>query len=143
MLSACRHSSGPGNGASHVDFMTSIKTVLSKYADFSGRARRSEFWYWALATEIINIILRPISSPLQLLFALAILVPNLAVACRRLHDTGRSGKWLFLIFAIVVGWIVLLVWYIQDTEAGDNQYGPNPKGAPGMPPVGYGMPPVA
>jgi uncharacterized membrane protein YhaH (DUF805 family) len=128
-----------------VDFMTSVKTVLSKYADFSGRARRSEFWYWFLAVELISVVLRQVSSPVALLFSLAVFIPNLAVACRRLHDTGRSGLWLLLIFAIIVGWIVLLVWYVQDSKEGDNQYGPNPKGVGGFgaPPVGYGVPPYS
>ena len=114
--------------------------VIKKYAEFSGRARRKEFWMFVLIGWVISVALSIIdraigtsnssgSGLLGSLFSLAILLPSLAVAARRLHDTGRSGKWLFLIFAIVVGWIVLLVWYIQEGNAGDNQYGPDPKAA--------------
>jgi uncharacterized membrane protein YhaH (DUF805 family) len=121
--------------------------VIKKYAEFTGRARRKEFWMFVLFSWIISILLSIIdraigtdnstgSGLLGSLYSLAILIPSLAVAARRLHDTGRSAKWLFLIFAVVIGWIFLLVWYIQEGNAGDNQYGPDPKaaerfGAPG------------
>ncbi|GAA0955032.1 DUF805 domain-containing protein [Kribbella koreensis] len=114
--------------------------VIKKYAEFSGRARRQEFWMFVLFSWIISIVLNVIdrilgttngtgSGLLASIFSLAILIPSLAVAARRLHDTGRSGYWLFLIFAIVIGWIILLVFYIQEGNAGDNQYGPDPKAA--------------
>jgi uncharacterized membrane protein YhaH (DUF805 family) len=127
-----------------VDIMTSVKTVLSKYADFNGRARRSEFWWWVLATEILNIVFRLSVPALGLLLALAIIVPNIAVGCRRLHDTGKSGWWQLIAFTII-GIIPLIVFFAQDSTPGDNKYGPNPKGVGGlgMPPVGYGIPPVA
>jgi uncharacterized membrane protein YhaH (DUF805 family) len=123
-----------------VDFMTSVKTVLSKYADFNGRARRSEFWWWVLAVEILNIILRVGVPILGLLLALAVIVPNLAVGSRRLHDTGKSG-WLQLIALTVIGIIPLIVFYCQDSEAAPNKYGPNPKAVGGDDPLGYGPPP--
>jgi uncharacterized membrane protein YhaH (DUF805 family) len=127
-----------------VDIMTSVKTVLSKYADFNGRARRSEFWWWVLATEILNIVFRLSVPALGLLLALAIIVPNIAVGCRRLHDTGKPGWWQLIAFTII-GIIPLIVFFAQDSTPGDNKYGPNPKGVGGlgMPPVGYGIPPVA
>jgi uncharacterized membrane protein YhaH (DUF805 family) len=127
-----------------MDIMTSVKTVLSKYADFNGRARRSEFWWWVLATEILNIVFRLSVPALGLLLALAIIVPNIAVGCRRLHDTGKSGWWQLIAFTII-GIIPLIVFFAQDSTPGDNKYGPNPKGVGGlgMPPVGYGIPPVA
>jgi uncharacterized membrane protein YhaH (DUF805 family) len=127
-----------------VDIMTSVKTVLSKYADFNGRARRSEFWWWVLATEILNIVFRLSVPALGLLLALAIIVPNIAVGCRRLHDTGKSGWWQLIAFTII-GIIPLIVFFAQDSTPGDNKYGPNPKGVGGlgMPPVGFGIPPVA
>jgi uncharacterized membrane protein YhaH (DUF805 family) len=69
---------------------------------------------------------------------LALLLPSLAVAARRLHDTGRSGWWLLLIFAILIGWIILIVWYCQDSNSGENKYGPSPKAeGPSSPEPGY------
>lgn len=116
------------------------KAVLSKYADFSGRARRSEYWYFVLGNMIIGMIvgivsgvLGAVSESLGLvgsllvgIFQLAILVPSLAVAVRRLHDTGRSGWWLLLYFT-VIGILVILVFLCLDSEAGTNKWGPNPK----------------
>jgi uncharacterized membrane protein YhaH (DUF805 family) len=125
-----------------VDLMTAVKTVLAKYADFSGRARRSEYWYFFLAVflgYIVAIILISIAKPfffLAVIYYLGIIVPGLAVGVRRMHDTGKSG-WFLLIP------IYSLVLAVTDSDAADNQYGPNPKGAAGLPPVGYGMPPVA
>lgn len=127
-----------------MDFMTSIKTVLSKYADFNGRARRSEFWWWVLAAEIVNIVLNYVLGVqvLAVLFGLAILVPNLAVGARRLHDTGKSG-WLQLIALTIIGVIPLIVFWALDSSPGDNKYGPNPKevGGPAVPSDGFGTPP--
>ena len=126
-----------------MDFMTSIQTVLGKYADFDGRARRSEFWWWFLAVVVVDVVLNVLRIPvLGILFGLAIIVPNLAVGCRRLHDTGKSG-WLQLVGLIpIVGWILLIVWFAAEGTPGPNQYGPNPKeGEMGAPPMGYGAPP--
>jgi uncharacterized membrane protein YhaH (DUF805 family) len=114
--------------------------VLKKYIQFSGRARRKEFWMFTLFSAIISIVLSAIDNAAGLtngtgngvlgsIYSLAVLLPSLAVAARRLHDTNRSALWLLLIFAIVIGWIVLLVFYIQEGNAGDNQYGPDPKAA--------------
>lgn len=107
--------------------------VLKKYAVFSGRARRKEYWMFFLFNIIIafglGIIEGLIGSPgiISSLYALAILVPGIAVTVRRLHDINRSG-WSLLIGLIpVVGGIVLLIFMLQDTRPGDNQYGPNPK----------------
>jgi uncharacterized membrane protein YhaH (DUF805 family) len=127
-------------------FQEAVQAVLSKYADFNGRARRSEFWYWVLAVVIADIVVSIIGKAigtniLGLLLGLAIIVPNLAVGSRRLHDIGKSG-WLQLIGLIpIVGWILLIVWYATEGQPGDNQYGPNPKGM-GTPAAGYGMPPT-
>jgi uncharacterized membrane protein YhaH (DUF805 family) len=119
-----------------VDFATSIKTVLSKYAEFSGRARRSEYWWWALGAGGLGIVLQLISLAVYYLFALAILVPGIAVGIRRMHDIGKSG-WFLL---IPIYNVVLLA---TDTTPGDNQYGPNPKGIGGqaVPTDGFGTPP--
>ena len=135
-----------------MDFMTAVRTCLSKYVDFSGRARRSEYWYFALFTFLVGLVASILDAILgtgyddssggliNSLASLAFLLPSLAVAVRRLHDTGRSGWWMLLIFVLIIGWIVLLVWFVTDSKA-DNQYGPNPKqeGAAG----GYPPPPPA
>lgn len=113
--------------------------VLKKYAIFSGRARRKEYWFFALFNAIFSIVLSIIDGAigsfsveggiglLSGLYTLAILIPGLAVGFRRLHDTGRSAWWLLIVFVPLVGAIVLLVFTLQDSEAGENQYGPNPK----------------
>jgi uncharacterized membrane protein YhaH (DUF805 family) len=115
-----------------VSFQEAVTTVLTKkYADFSGRARRSEFWYFALAEFIASVVLGLIDRAigtfiLQLVLILALLIPGIAVAVRRLHDTGRSGWW-YLIGFTGIGLIVLLVWYVTDSAPGANEHGPNPK----------------
>jgi uncharacterized membrane protein YhaH (DUF805 family) len=139
-----------------VSFPDAVRICFSKYADFNGRARRSEFWWWALFTvllgfvaSIIDAVLGTTNSTGSGLIAslanLAVLLPSLAVGSRRLHDIGRSGWWQLLWLAICVGWIVLIVWYVQDSQ-GDNKYGPSPKAnaaGPGGPPPGpYGGPPA-
>jgi uncharacterized membrane protein YhaH (DUF805 family) len=119
-----------------MDFMTSIKTVLGKYADFSGRARRSEYWWWALAAFVIEIALQVISKPLYYVFVLGVFVPSIAVGARRMHDIGKSG-WFLL---IPIYNIVLLA---TDTTPGENSYGPNSKAIGGLdlPSDGFGTPP--
>ena len=114
--------------------------VLKKYAVFSGRARRKEYWFFVLFNIIISIVLAVIDgvtgsfSPeagmglLGGIYTLAVLIPGIAVSVRRLHDTERSGWWL-LIYLVPLGAIVLLVFTAQDSKPGQNQYGANPKEA--------------
>ncbi len=112
-------------------FGEAISTCFGKYAAFSGRAVRSEYWFWVLFTVIVVIVLNIIQftvsplggSVLLLLFELATVIPSIAVACRRLHDTDRSGWWLLLAFVPIVGFILLLVWYCQPGTAGSNRFG--------------------
>ncbi|MFJ4783470.1 DUF805 domain-containing protein [Streptomyces sp. NPDC088794] len=109
--------------------------ALKKYAVFSGRARRKEYWNFALFVGIIYVVLLVIalaskqSALLGLagLFYLGVLIPSLAVAVRRLHDTGRSGWWILIGLVPLAGAIVLLVFTVSDSTPGPNQYGPNPK----------------
>jgi uncharacterized membrane protein YhaH (DUF805 family) len=106
--------------------------VLKNYVGFSGRARRTEFWMFALFNFIVAVVLYVISLAigtllLSDLYSLAVLLPTLALAVRRLHDTGRSGWWLFIALIPFAGWIVLLVFDVSDSAPGVNQYGPNPK----------------
>ena len=110
--------------------------VLKKYAVFNGRARRKEYWMFVLFNFIIDSVLglleRLVGGPgiVALLYSLAVLIPGIAVSVRRLHDTNRSGWWLFIVFVPIIGWIVLLVFMVQDGKPGENQYGPNPKAVP-------------
>ena len=112
--------------------------ALKKYAVFSGRARRREYWMFFLVNMIIAIILGIIegvidSSPesnrsvLSTLYGLGIFLPSLAVGVRRLHDTGRSGWWTLVGVIPIIGAIVLLIFMAQDSQSADNEYGPNPK----------------
>jgi uncharacterized membrane protein YhaH (DUF805 family) len=115
--------------------------ALRKYAVFSRRARRKEYWYFVLFNIIVAVILAFIDmatgsfSPelglglLGGLYALAVLIPGLAVGVRRLHDTGRSGWWLLILLVPIIGPIVFLVFTVLDSTPGQNQYGPNPKEA--------------
>ena len=112
--------------------------VMRKYAVFSGRARRQEYWMFVLSNVIIVVFLGIIDgmadsdfegsrSTLTTLYVLATLIPFLAVGVRRLHDTGRSGWWMLIGVIPIIGAIVLLICIIQDSQLMDNQYGPNPK----------------
>ena len=115
--------------------------VLKKYAVFSWRARRKEYWYFFLFNVLITIVLLVIDGMtgtldaaagiglLGSIYALAVLIPALAVSVRRLHDTDRSGWWLLIMLVPLIGVIVILVFTVQDSKPGENQYGSNPKGA--------------
>lgn len=114
--------------------------VLKKYAVFGGRARRKEYWFFALFNVIATIILAFVDSALGtfnmetgvgilgMIYALAVLLPAIGVAIRRLHDTGRSGWWLLLAFLPLIGAIVLIIFFVMDSSPGENEYGTNPKG---------------
>ena len=115
--------------------------ALKKYAVFSGRSRRKEYWYFVLFNIIVAIVLagidallgtRSSSSSIGLLsgiYGLAIIIPSLAVTVRRLHDIDRSGWWIFINLIPLIGAIVLLVFAVSEGTPGNNRYGPNPKGA--------------
>lgn len=113
--------------------------ALKKYAVFSGRARRREYWYYTLFTILVSVALVCVDLALggfsdrwmvgffSPLYALATLVPGTAVTARRLQDAGHKG-WLMLLPVIpILGAIALLVLLLQDSQPGDNRYGPNPK----------------
>ena len=107
--------------------------VLKKYAVFSGRARRKEYWFFVLF-NIIAVLLAGVidnvlgsSGVISSIYGLAVFLPGLALAIRRLHDTGRSGWWMLISFLPLIGFIVLIIFFVQDSQPGTNQYGPNPK----------------
>ena len=130
-----------------------VASVFRKYAEFQGRARRSEFWYFALfnflvysLSSVIYYLIMALGasggtygslaaafsggSALMILYgiySLVIILPGLAVACRRLHDIGRSGAYLLFAFIPAVGFIFLLIWFLQEGDPGANRYGADPK----------------
>ena len=116
-------------------------TVLKRYGVFIGRARRAEFWWFFLINLLITAALAFVDqltgtlSPeggyglLSGIYSLAVLLPTLAVAVRRLHDIGRSGWWLLIGLIPVIGTIILLALFILDGMPGDNRFGSNPKGS--------------
>ena len=114
-----------------MDFMTAIKTCFSKYTTFSGRARRSEYWNFALFCVLVSTalgIIFPDQELVSSLFSLITFMPNLAVSWRRMHDIGKSGAWSLLAFLPIIGTIIVLIWECKDSQPGSNAYGPNPKG---------------
>jgi len=122
-----------------VGFGEAISRGFRNYATFSGRATRAENWWWVLFAVLAGIMLAVVdtvtgtmgmfgdSGLLGQLFELAVLVPSLALGARRLHDINRTGWWLLLIFVVVIGWIVLIVWAIKRGDGGPNKYGPDPR----------------
>jgi uncharacterized membrane protein YhaH (DUF805 family) len=115
------------------EIQKAVRTCLTKYADFNGRAARPEFWWFMLAQFVVGIILNTVSPVLGGLFSLAMLVPTLAAGSRRLHDIGKSG-WLQLLGLIpLIGWAILIYWAAQPGE-GPNAYG-NPEVTPDSPTV--------
>lgn len=101
--------------------------ALKKYADFTGRARRKEYWMFILIYMIINVVLGILGLEIiSALVGLGLLIPSISIAARRLHDTGRSGWWQLIVFVPVIGIIVLIVFLAQDGHD-TNDYGVNPK----------------
>jgi len=137
-----------------MNFMDAVKICLNKYVDFTGRARRSEFWFFVLfnlcaqiAASIVDAIIASVIgfSALAMLVSLALLLPGLAVSIRRLHDTDRSGWWILIGLIPIIGIIMLIIWYVSPGTPGPNRFGADPKGgfAPGpVPAAGY-VPPAA
>ena len=117
------------------------KSVLKNYANFDGRARRSEYWYYTLMNVIIVItleillgvgamvssVLAIIVGLLLIVYAIGTLVPSIAVMVRRLHDIGKSGWWYFIALIPLAGPIWLIVLLATDSQEGTNEYGVNPK----------------
>jgi uncharacterized membrane protein YhaH (DUF805 family) len=110
-------------------FADAVRTCLSKYVDFQGRAMRSEFWWFALFNIIIQVITSVIDHGvlnypiLSTIATLALILPGIAVSVRRLHDTDRSGWWLLISFIPLIGAILLLVWYCTKGSVSQNRFG--------------------
>lgn len=123
------------------DKMNWYLTVLKKYAEFSGRARRKEYWMFALMNFLISILISIVGAvigdtdgliavSLSGVYALFIFIPSLAVTVRRLHDTNKSGWWILISLVPLIGGLVLLIFMVIDSDPNENAYGPNPKLAP-------------
>ena len=119
-------------------FQEAVRAFFSNYAKFDGRSARSEYWWPVLAMTIVNyFIILPIQllvsegfgGILSIIFSLVILIPSIAVAIRRLHDTDKSGWWYLLIFLPIIGWIALIVFFATAGTSGSNRFGPDPLGS--------------
>jgi uncharacterized membrane protein YhaH (DUF805 family) len=111
-----------------MEFTEAIKTCFSKYATFSGRASRSEYWWWTLFVILATLGAAMVSDLLSGLVSLGTLLPYLAVAARRLHDIGKSGWWQLVGFIPLLGWIVMIYWLVQPSEEA-NRFGAAPGAA--------------
>ena len=127
-----------------MDFQTALRSFWTRYRDFKGRSRRSEYWFIQLFLVVTNIAVAIIDLALMgwdvdrfvanggggivgLVWILVTIVPALAVLVRRLHDTGKSGWWALVGLLPLVGAIVLLVFTVTDSSPGENKFGPSPK----------------
>ena len=116
-------------------FTQAVKTCLGKYADFRGRAQRSEYWYFVLAYALLLAVVGVITFglgggrmifPVLGLVLLGIFLPSLAAQVRRLHDTNASGWWILLAFIPYLGGLIMLVWFCIPGTKGENRFGPDP-----------------
>ena len=128
-------------------FGEAVKSFWSNYSKFKGRSRRSEYWWIQLFLVLTNLAVAAIDLALMdgdvdrfianggggivgLIWILVTIVPALAVLVRRLHDTGKTGWWALIGFVPLIGGLVLLVFTVLDSDAGENKFGESPKGAP-------------
>ena len=122
-------------------FGEAVKSGFKKYCVFSGRARRSEYWWFVLFNIIVQCVFLLINcfiprefgiytvfNYIRTLYGLAVFLPGLGLCWRRLHDIGKCGAWFFINFVPIVGQIILIFWLSLDSQPGENKYGPNPKG---------------
>ena len=109
-----------------MNFQTSVKTCLTKYVEFTGRASRSEYWWFVLFSILLQIVGGMINQNLGTVVALALLLPSLAVLVRRLHDTDRSGWWALLLLLPIIGPIVLIIFAVLEGTPGPNRFGAPP-----------------
>ncbi len=125
-----------------MSFTEAVKSGFDNYVNFDGRASRPMYWWWVLfailASIVANILDAIIGAQIfSILVGLGLFLPGLAVAVRRLHDTGRSGWWILIGLIPIIGFIVLLIFLVQGSDAGDNEHGPPPAdqgGAAAAPP---------
>ena len=111
-----------------MNFLQSVSSCLRQYVGFSGRAARSEFWWFCLFQLLISVLLAVVIGHRGSVVSLLLALPSLAVGARRLHDIGRSGWWLLLYLLPLIGSLVLLYWFVQPSEPQSNDYGSVPNG---------------
>jgi len=126
-----------------MSFGQAVSSVFSKYVTFSGRARRSEYWYWVLFAFLLGVVAAILDAVFKsyaynsngvkfgwvsVVVGALLLLPSIAVTMRRLHDTGRSGWWWLVSALCGIGAIIVFFFCLGDSKPGANQYGPNPKG---------------
>jgi len=112
-----------------MSFSEAVKSGFDHYTKFDGRANKPAFWWWFLFGILVGIgasILDAIigTTIISIIVALGLLLPNLSVGIRRLHDTNRTGWWILIGLIPIIGFIVLLIFYLQQSDPGDNDYGP-------------------
>lgn len=112
-----------------MQFQDSIKTCLTKYVDFNGRASRSEFWWFVLFTVIVHFVCGALSDKLQIIVGLILFLPYLAVTVRRLHDIGKNWYWILIGIIPLIGALVLIYFYVQKSSPTANAFGDVPPGA--------------
>ena len=113
-----------------MNIQESARTCFTKYADFTGRASRSEYWWFVLFQVLVSLASSMLGDVVNGLVMLGLLLPGLAVGARRLHDIGKSAWFLLLWFIPLIGWIILIVWACQKSDPASNVYGPPPVDTP-------------
>lgn len=123
-----------------MSFTDSIRHVLSNYVTFAGRAPRSEYWWWFLFLVVLSIVTALLDGmmfgtgpeaiqPISLIVTLGLILPSIAVGVRRLHDIGKSGWWYLIVLIPLIGALVLIWFFIQPSQPGENDHGPEPAGS--------------
>lgn len=119
-------------------FMEAVQAVLlRRYADFQGRSRRAEYWYFTLFNVILNFVFALIVQAVgdwfnfvTMIIGLALIIPSIAVTIRRFHDIDMSGWWILTLLIPLVNIVLILVWFTRKGTDGDNRFGPDPLGSP-------------
>jgi len=120
-----------------MNFGDSIKSGFNRYFDFSTRSSRSEYWWWYLFNILSTYALLFLGGALvnmgmdagaflMFIWSIILIIPSIALAVRRLHDTDRSGWWLLIAIVPLIGWILLIIWYVTEGTSGDNRFGADP-----------------
>ena len=122
----CVHEGHVVGSSKSVSFLEAVKSAFVHYADFKGRARRSEYWWFTLFNVIVSSVISAIVPDLAWIWTLVVLIPGTALVVRRLHDVGRRGWFYLWILVPLAGYIIMLIQLLKDS-APDNQWGPNPK----------------
>jgi uncharacterized membrane protein YhaH (DUF805 family) len=109
-----------------LNFIQAVQTCLRQYANFRGRAQRPEFWWFMLFALLATLAASLLGEIANALVTLALLLPGLAVSARRLHDIDRSGWWQLVGIVPMIGWVIVLYWYVQPSGPRPNRFDPEP-----------------